>query len=241
MKGNFSEFSLENKVIKTFLQIVWENSISKLRPLPDHVTVFQWGFGKPMGEFCTNVAAIAGSCHVIVCCFNVAWENSAPTLRPLLDHVQFLSPDHLHELELGRHRLDRQRVQAPSSSTTSTAAQPSSKHKTTGFASVLVMHWSCSSPTLVRPPTHPRATHPPSRHKGPAVKCHPLCRTTMPPPHSCLFIRTACSSPPWPYAPTTIPWASPPFFHRSGKSQVPTPAYRLRCRQSVKHGQTARV
>ena len=119
---------------------MWENSAPTLRPLPDHVTVFQWGFGEPVGEFRTNVAAVAGSCHVIVCCFS--FNVGELTLRPLLDHLQFLSPDHLHELELGRHRLDRQRAQVPSSSTTSTAAQPSSKHKTTGFASALVMFQS---------------------------------------------------------------------------------------------------
>ena len=99
--------------------------------------------GEPVGEFRNNVAAVAGSCDCDCVLFQ---RGRIPHQRcgryRIPDHVQFLSPDHLHELELGRHRLDRQRAQAPSSSTTSTAAQPSSKHKTTGFASALVMFQS---------------------------------------------------------------------------------------------------
>jgi len=61
-----SEFSLENEVIKTFLRIVWENSAPMLQPLLDHVTVLQLGdLGEPVGEFCTNIVAIARSCDFV--------------------------------------------------------------------------------------------------------------------------------------------------------------------------------
>jgi len=44
----------------------WENSALTLRPLPDHVTVFNWGFlSEAVGEFRTNVAAVAGSCDCV--------------------------------------------------------------------------------------------------------------------------------------------------------------------------------
>jgi hypothetical protein len=39
----------------------WENSALSLRPLPDHVTVFSMDLGEPVGEFRTNIAAVAGS------------------------------------------------------------------------------------------------------------------------------------------------------------------------------------
>ena len=61
--GRISEFSLENEVIKSKWRIMWENSAPTLRPLPDHVIVFNWGF------------------------WATSWENSAPTLWPLPDHV----------------------------------------------------------------------------------------------------------------------------------------------------------
>ena len=41
----------------------WENSAPTLRPLPDHVIMFNWGV------------------------WATSWENSARTLRPLPDHV----------------------------------------------------------------------------------------------------------------------------------------------------------
>jgi hypothetical protein len=41
----------------------WENSAPTLWPLPDHVIMFNWGLGDVVGEFCTNVVAIAGQSH----------------------------------------------------------------------------------------------------------------------------------------------------------------------------------
>jgi len=144
-----------------------------LRPLPDHVTC------EPVGEFRTNVAAVAGSC-----------TGTGP----------LPSPDHLHELDSVGIALTvsgRKRRLWHHSLTTSTAAQPSSKHKMTGLASALVMFQSYFGATP-NPPWRDSSSPPisPSRHNGPAVKCHPLCRTTvmMSPPRSCPFIRTACSS-----------------------------------------------
>ena len=43
----------------------WENSAPTLWPLPDHVIMFNWGLGNVVGEFRTNVAAIAGSCDYV--------------------------------------------------------------------------------------------------------------------------------------------------------------------------------
>ena len=88
----------------------WENSAPTLRPLPDHVIVCSTGgFGDVVGEFRTNIAAIAGSCDCVQLGVlgdvvgefrtNVAaiagscdvignwglgesWDNSAPTLWP---------------------------------------------------------------------------------------------------------------------------------------------------------------
>jgi hypothetical protein len=68
----------------------WENSAPTLRLLPDHVIVFNWVLGDIVGEFRTNVAAIAGSCDVIGNWgLGESWDNSAPTLRPLpiMDNV----------------------------------------------------------------------------------------------------------------------------------------------------------
>jgi len=204
--------------------------------------------GEPLAggnELQTSSASTVPTPTLMLCAFIVVLGNT--TTYPE-SQVQFLSPDHLHELGLGGIALTVS-ASAGASAVCGTIARQLAlprNHLQSTRRLVSPRRSSCSSPTLVRPPTHPGATHPlrlfsPSRHKGPAGKCHPLCRTTMPPPRSCPFIRTACSSPPWPYAPTTIPWASPPFFHRSGKSQVPTPAYRLRSRQSAKHLQAARA
>jgi len=70
-----SEFSLENEVIKTFLRIVWENSAPTLRPLPDHVTVFQPGqpgiWANPWENSATTLRPLPDHVIVIVCCFNV--------------------------------------------------------------------------------------------------------------------------------------------------------------------------
>ena len=65
-------------------------------------------------------------------------------------------------------------------------------------------------PTLVGPPTRPRATHPLRPFLRRAVRvllssAHPLCRVTTPPPRSRPLIRTACSSPCRSYAPATTP------------------------------------
>ena len=62
LSGNTS--SSAERFGSVFPTITWVLEVSqdqKARAMP--VT--------PMGEFHTNVAAVAGSCHVIVCCFNV--------------------------------------------------------------------------------------------------------------------------------------------------------------------------
>jgi hypothetical protein len=65
-----SEFSLENEVLKTKWQVVWENSAPMLRLLLGHVIVFG-------GEIWVRL-----------------WENSAPTLWPLSDSCVVFSVHH---------------------------------------------------------------------------------------------------------------------------------------------------
>jgi len=107
--------------------------------------------GEPLAsgnELQTSSASTVPTPTLMLCAFIVVLGNT--TTYPK-SQVQFLSPDHLHELGLGGIALTvsgRKRRLWHHSSTTSTAAQPSSKHKTTSLASALVMFQShfCATP-----------------------------------------------------------------------------------------------